>query len=317
MKKKFSGILVGTLLALGATAHAINPGHYVNQRYAAADGFMATYGEIKICRLEGFANLPKIEVFSLITRDGMEPMECYAGIINQNGPARATGTLMYKLTNNERIAALRGPQKGTWLADINSTENDIRFNLRDEGKIGFAAIDGKKLPIYCEDEFKYINNEIQDEGIAVMKIVALAKVRSLIGKSFNVKDQSYRLCFTQGNNEILEVYEQGKKAEYQIFNNLSGIRELKSGGGYTELLVGSPDHEGIFGNAICTADEVLVRNESSREGEIVAVLNKNERVIYCHAAKGEQLGESNVWIYVKLNNGKRGYVFGKYIKLKD
>jgi len=314
MKKLFSALLTGALLTTAVSAYAINSGHYVNQRYAAADGFTATYGEIKICRLEGFANLPKIEVFSLITRDGMEPMECYAGIINQNGPARARGTLMYKLTNNERIEAMRTPQRGTWLADINSTENDIRFNLRDDGKIGFAAIDGKTLPVYSEDAFKCIDNEIKDKGMAVLKIVALAKVRSLLGERFNVKDQSYKLNFTQGDNELLEVHEKGNKATYQIFNNLTSIRALTSGGSYKELLVGSAAQGESFGNAICIGDEVLVREESLREGAVVAVLNKNDRVIYDHATKGEQIGESNVWAYVKLKDGKRGYVFGKYVK---
>jgi len=324
MKKLFTTLLTAALLTASAAAYAVNPGEYVNHQWAAGDGMEGFYGEIKLCRLEGDGRVPSFEIFGITTRDSIEPRVCYAGIINKNTPERATGTLMYKLTNNERTEAFSGkPQKGIWLADINSADSNISIDLKANTLVGLRKIEDTKLPIgdsenglFTNAEYRYNGPKLDNNGDMAMKVVALAKLRSLLGERLNLKEESYKLVFLQKNNALVKVERAGKELTYMVNDNLCNIKALNNAGEQTTLLQ-VPEQTGPFGNAHCTGDEVLVRDDSSRTAQIVGILNNADKVICYRTEKGEKLEGNDLWYYVELPNGKQGYVYSSYIKYDD
>lgn len=141
----------------------------------------------------------------------------------------------------------------------------------------------------------------------------MAKFRALGGESMNLRAQSYKLELTGYDTDIFTVLENGVEKKYSVSNNLRFISEMKEDGTSRELCSAKPE-QGPFGNATCIGDDVLVRSDSSRAGEIRGVLNKGDVVKYYYFEEGETVGDSNRWAYVMLKNGEHGYVFNKYIQ---
>lgn len=316
MRRLVCSLLALALLGVGAVAQAVVPGYYLARTYRQADHFDAVVGTIQLRRLEGDASLPKLEVFCISTSDGERVGDSYAGIINHHGPARATGTIMFKLTAQERRDLLAGkPVKGTWLKGINTEIDNVRFNTISDTRISCWSMEGEAFPIPYKlpNEYRYLDGQLGGETEIALKLVALAKIRGLKGESFNLRAQNYQLELTDYDTDILTVEEGGVAKKYSVANNLTNIIEINGEGGGKTLC--SADLENSpFGNAICTGDDVLVRNDSSRAGEIVDVLNKGDVVKYYNFEEGETIGDSNRWAYVMLKNGKTGYVFNKYIQ---
>lgn len=315
MKRIFCSLLTMALIGVGVVAQAIDPGCYFARSYHEADKFNAVDGAIEVRRLEPENGLPQIELFCISTGAGERAGDGYAGIINHHGPARALGTVMYKLSTQERSDLLKGKfVKGTWLMGVNATLNNVRLNTITDTRIDCTPNDNESfpIPVILPQEYRFLDGKIGEVDLA-MRIVALAKFRVLNGESMNLRAQSYKLEITGYDTDIFTVVENGVTKKYSISNNLMYIHEMHDDGTSRVLCSANPE-QGPFGNAICTGDDVLVRSDSSRAGRIVEVLNKGDVVKCYYFQEGEAVGDANQWAYVILKNGQAGYVFQKYIQ---
>jgi len=316
MKKLFFGALLTGLCALNTMAWAIGPGLYCSST-GGDEGFN---GKLVICRLDGdqaAKKLAPLEVFSITSYDGVEPITLYAGVLNQNNENEAVGTVLYSMGNGDRYECGWNNQfrAGTWLGDFKKTKPNIVIKKEATG-LGFTNLPGAEpLQVTTSKDYKFTNANFSGENELALKIVALAKVRTLWEEKLKLKDQTYKFTHNDAaKKHIVEVLEAGISKEYEITDDLSRIGNIYDRGNKTQELIATTPKPVVFGNARITGTEVLVREAPNRACAIRGTVNTGDRIAVQRYEQGAYVDGQYQWAYVQLTNGTYGYIYGRYVK---